>query len=175
MRELKRKLRAIIKGLKKKYEPQHEKMSKAIMFKLEHDEDFMNAQTVLLYYSMPDEVDTHGLVEEYASKKRILLPVIAGNDLELHIFTGKLQVGEFGIMEPVGPLFDDFEKIDLVVVPGMAFSRMGHRMGRGKGFYDRLLPKLPNAKKVGICFPYQVMRYVPTYITDVQMDKVISL
>lgn len=175
MRELKKKLRGIIRALKKKYEPQHENMSKALMLKLEHDEDFIQAQTVLLYYSMQDEVDTHSLVEKYASKKRILLPVVVNNDLELHLFTGELRVGEFGIMEPVGPLFEDYEQIDLVVVPGMAFSKAGHRMGRGKGFYDRLLPKLPHAKKVGLCFPYQVVKYVPTYVTDVRMDKVISL
>lgn len=175
MKNKKKRLRNIIKELKKRYEPQHEKMSKAIVFKLEHDADFMQAQTVLLYYSMQDEVDTHRLVEKYASKKHILLPVVVGKELELHTFTGELQVGKLGIMEPVGPLFEDFEKIDLVVVPGMAFSKVGHRMGRGKGFYDRFLPRLPRAKKVGICFPYQVVRYVPSYPEDVRMDKVISL
>lgn len=175
MSDPKKTLRNIIKELKKKYEPQHEKMSKAITFKLEHDEDFIQAQTVLLYYSLQDEVDTHRLVEKYAFKKQILLPVVVDKDLELRHFTGELQEGSFGIMEPVGQLFEDYAQIDLVVVPGMAFSKVGHRLGRGKGYYDRLLPKLPNAKKIGICFPYQVVKYVPVFPEDVRMDRIISL
>lgn len=175
MNEQKIRLRNIIKELKKKYEPRNEKLSKAIMFKLEHDEDFIQAQTVLLYYSLPDEVDTHKLVEKYASKKRVLLPVVVDKNLELRTFTGELQEGRFGIMEPVGQLFEDYDQIDLVVVPGMAFSKVGHRLGRGKGYYDRLLPKLTRAKKIGICFPYQVVKYVPIFPEDVRMDRIISV
>ena len=101
--------------------------------------------------------------------------MVVDKNLELRTFTGELQEGRFGIMEPVGQLFEDYDQIDLVVVPGMAFSKVGHRLGRGKGYYDRLLPKLTRAKKIGICFPYQVVKYVPIFPEDVRMDRIISV
>jgi len=167
--------RKLIKELMEKYGFQHERNSKVLRFMLEHDEDFINAHTVLLYYSLPEEVDIRPLVHKYADEKRILLPVVKGKDLELRVFNGELQPGPFNILEPVGEAFTDFEAIELVIVPGLAFDAKGNRLGRGKGYYDRLLPKLPHAKKVGICFPYQKLRFVPHFPFDIPMDKVISL
>lgn len=90
-------------------------------------------------------------------KEKILLPVVIGNDLELRVYTSPadLAIGAYGIEEPTGALFTDYATIDLVIVPGVAFDRDGNRLGRGKGYYDRLLPRIPSAYKVGICFPFQ--------------------
>ena len=68
-----------------------------------------------------------------------------------------------------------FLSIELVVVPGMAFDKQGHRLGRGKGYYDRLLPKLTNAYKLGVCFPYQYIEEVPTDEHDIRMDEVLTI
>lgn len=97
---------------------------------------------VLLYYSLKDEVDTHEFVRKWSREKRILLPVVVGDDLELRVYTGPedLATGSYGIEEPTGELFTDYAAIDFVAVPGVAFDNAGNRLGRGKGYYDRLLP-----------------------------------
>ena len=64
--------------------------------------------------------------------------------------------------------------MQLIVVPGVAFDRMGNRMGRGRGFYDRLLKSTPNAYKVGVAFDFQILDTIPTESFDVPMNKVVS-
>ena len=76
-------------------------------------------------------------------------------------------------MEPSGELFDDYAAIDLAVVPGMAFDIQNNRLGRGKGYYDRMLPKLVNAYKIGVCFSFQRLPGIPAEGNDVKMDEVI--
>lgn len=134
------------------------------------------ARTVLLYHSLPDEVDTHDLIRRWAGRKRILLPVVRGADLELRAYTGDahLETGAFHIGEPDGMPFTDYAEINLAVVPGVAFDRQGNRLGRGKGYYDRLLPRLGAATyKVGLCFPGQLLDRIPAEAHDVPMDEVI--
>lgn len=76
-------------------------------------------------------------------------------------------------MEPTGELFTDYDLIDVAIVPGMAFDREGHRLGRGKGYYDRFLAQLPHIYKIGICFPFQLVDKVPADVHDILMDEVI--
>lgn len=137
---------------------------------------WQQAGTVLLYHALPDEVDTSFLLEELnSSLKRILLPVVVGDDLELREFTGGMREGAFHIMEPVGPVFTAYDQIDLAVIPGMAFDSAGHRLGRGKGYYDRLLPRLTHAYRLGLCFPFQLLDEVPAEPHDIAMHKVVSM
>ncbi len=151
--------------------------SAEILAALEAHPAFRAASTVLLYYSLPDEVNTHDFVSKWSHDKRILLPVVKGNDLELRIYTcpEDMAAGAFGIEEPVGKAFTDYASIDFVAVPGVAFDRQGNRLGRGKGYYDRLLPRIPSAYKAGICFPYQMVEEVPTEPSDIPMDSIITL
>ena len=138
---------------------------------------FKNAMTVLLYHSLSDEVNTHQFLEEWCKQKQVLLPVVVGDHLELRHYYGahELKTGAFGIAEPTGTLFKDYTKIDFVAVPGLAFDKNGHRLGRGKGYYDRLLPQLTNAYKAGICYPFQVVDEVPVEPTDITMDGIITI
>lgn len=101
-------------------------------------------------------------------------PRITGDELELKVYEGAeyLQQNSYGIDEPVGESFSDYSAIDLAIVPGVAFDAQGHRLGRGKGYYDRLLPQL-SAYKIGICFPFQLVDDVPTDPFDIAMDEVI--
>ena len=140
---------------------------------------WQEAGTLLLYYPLPDEVDVRVLIKEaFESGKRVLLPVVKGEELELHLYEGEdsLQEGAFGIMEPTGKKFakKDYPSIQLALVPGMAFDRVGHRLGRGKGYYDRLLPKLTKARLAGICFPFQLLDEVPAEPHDISVEDVIS-
>lgn len=170
-------LRKQIKQLKALHQDTIATDSERIMQLLASDTHFLAAKTVLLYHSLNDEVDTHQFVEEWCKKKQLLLPVVVGDELVLSHFQNvdELKTGSFGIAEPTGPLFIDYDQIDFVAVPGMAFDKNGHRLGRGKGFYDRLLPQLTNAYKAGICFPYQIVDEVPVEPTDITMDGIITL
>lgn len=130
----------------------------------------------MLYHSLKDEVQTHAFIEKWSKRKKIILPVVAGDVLELRAYTGpdELCVGSYGIAEPLGEVFTDYAAIDLAVIPGIAFDTAGHRLGRGKGYYDKLLPLLPSTRKAGLCFPFQLLEEVPAESFDICMDMVIT-
>ena len=143
---------------------------------VERDEVFQQAETVLAYWSMDDEVYTHDFVNKWAGSKTLLLPCVKGDELELRYFDGeeRLQPGEgYAIPEPVGELFTDWGKIDLILVPGVAFDKSGNRLGRGKGYYDKVL-KQTGAYKLGVCFDFQLVERVPVEPHDVKMDRVVA-
>lgn len=148
--------------------------SAALLDKLEQHPRFAAARTVLLYYSLGDEVQTHAFVEKWYRQKRILLPVVKRDVLELHVYTGKecLKIGEaYRIEEPEGEAFTAYEKIDLSIIPGVSFDARGNRLGRGKGYYDKLLPLL-RSYNIGICYGFQVSPHIPTEPFDRVMDEV---
>lgn len=140
-----------------------------------------SAATVLLYAALPDEVPTRGLVEAVlcsrtsdGRKRRVALPLVVGNELVLREYVpGRTVKGYAGIEEPSAqcPQISP-EEIDLAVVPGVAFTIDGRRLGRGKGFYDRLLPSL-KCHKIGLCFECQIVPDIPCDSWDVKMDEVI--
>ena len=143
---------------------------------VERDEVFQQAETVLAYWSMDDEVYTHDFVKRWAGSKTLLLPCVKGDELELRYFDGeeRLQPGEgYAIPEPVGELFADWGKIDLILVPGVAFDKFGNRLGRGKGYYDKVL-KQTGAYKLGVCFDFQLVERMPVEPHDVKMDRVVA-
>ncbi len=150
--------------------------SAEILAALEAHPAFGAAKTILLYHSLKDEVDTHDFIEKWSARKRILLPAILGDNLELRTYTSaaELSAGAYGIEEPAGRPFEDYAAIDLAVIPGVAFDKRGNRLGRGKGYYDRLLPHLPGSYKIGICFPFQLIEEVPAEDFDIRMDEIIT-
>ena len=149
-------------------------LSEQILRKVEQLPQFLEAKVVLAYYSLDDELFTHDFVQRWADKKTILLPKVVGDSLTLHPYTNILSVkqGAYGIMEPCTPEFDDYAAVDLVIVPGLAFDKEGNRLGRGRGYYDRLFAELlpPAVYKVGVCYPFQLVPHVPTEPTDIRMD-----
>lgn len=174
--ERKKELRKWIAQEKTRYSASTLKaLSVDILTCLEELDAFQQANTVLLYHSMRDEVDTHGFIEKWKDHKKIILPVVVGDVLELRLYTGPqdLAKGPFGIGEPTGELFTDYPTIDIAIVPGLAFDTDGHRLGRGKGYYDKLLPHIP-ALKAGICFPFQLIEKIPVEATDINMDIIIT-
>lgn len=151
-------------------------LSAKILAALEAHPAFRAANTILLYHSLNDEVDTHDFIEKWSNQKHILLPVVIGEELELRTYTGPhdLRIGAYGIKEPVGTPFTDYAAIDLAVIPGVVFDSRGNRLGRGKGYYDRLLPHMPTTYKIGICFPFQLVKEVPAEAFDIRMDEIIA-
>ena len=142
-------------------------------------EELYPHEVILLYSALPDEVPTQALMDELVEHgKTVLLPrVINDTDMELRRYTGPqdLQEGAYGIMEPTGELFTDYEAIGVAIIPGMAFDANGHRLGRGKGYYDRFLSRVPYIYKIGLCFSWQIVDCVPSDEHDIMMDKVIRI
>lgn len=172
----KKELRSHIKALKR----QHTKVSlieqsSLILNKLESHKDFIEAKTVMLYSSLPDEVQTIGFIEKWRHKKRIILPTVVGDDIipvELTDDTD-FAIGDFNILEPQNKPYNG--SYDLIIVPGVAFDKNGNRIGRGKGYYDRFLSKHMDIKRIGICFDFQLIERVPTEDNDIRMHEIISL
>ena len=111
--------------------------------------------------------------------EQILLPeqlaqMLPPEQLAQMLPPGQLAPGRWGIWEPTdeAPLLSDYSRLDLVVVPGVAFSSDGKRLGRGKSFYDRFLPLVPRAAFVGVCYPCQVVEQIPADPWDIGMDIV---
>ncbi len=164
-------------------------LSQALCAKLLKHPQVLNAQVVLLYWALPDEVCCDNVVTTLAKMgKTVLLPkVVSDTMMTVHRFTSVADMtkGAFGILEPTGANIEietlrhlddkakEAEKGLVAVVPGMAFDREGHRLGRGKGYYDRFLAQLPDAYRIGVCFPFQLIDEVPTEESDVVMNEVI--
>ena len=176
----KNELRRIIRERKASHSAEDlAKMSEAVCRSLMNDGAWRAAGVVLLYHALSDEVDTDMLIRSAEMQnKTVLLPVVVGDDLELRLYEGKesLLPGPFGILEPMGPVFPEskYHMIDFAVIPGMAFDSHCNRLGRGKGYYDRLLPRLINAMKIGVCFPFQFIEAIPSEPHDVKVNEVVS-
>ena len=173
-------LRKIIRNRKRQYSSsQLEELSLSILSRLNNNEQLAAAQTVLMYYSLPDEVNTHQYIDHLIRQgKRVLLPeVIDSEHMVIREYTGKqdLKEGSFHIMEPIGAIFPEekYKEIEVGIIPGMSFDAKGYRLGRGKGYYDRFLEKVPDMYKIGICFDFQKEESIPTEVTDIKMNEII--
>ena len=150
-----------------------------ILAALEAHPAFRAANTVLLYHSLNDEVDTHAFIQKWSSEKRILLPVVVGDDLELRIYTGPEDMsisGIYGIAEPTGEIFTDYAAIDFIVVPGVAFDAKGNRLGRGKGYYDRYLARFEGSSLhlYAVAYDFQIVDQIEAEEHDISPHRIIT-
>ena len=168
--ELRRKMKNLRREFLKK-----EDASDIIQEKILSMEVFLKSSCVCIYSSAFGEVNTNRLIEKAVSmKKKILMPRSnEDNTLSLVRYNGKFREGLFGIKEPDSSDLADYAEPDLIIVPGLAFARDGHRLGFGKGYYDRLLEK-SNGYKIGICYSFQLMDKVPTESFDVPLDAIVT-
>lgn len=176
---MKSEIRQIIKSRKRQFtEQQLRELSLTAINKVADHSKVKDAKTIFLYYSMADEVFTHELVDELTAEgKTVLLPrMINKEEMVLVRYNGEdslREAGKYHILEPQGEPYTYYNKVDVAIVPGVAFTKDGKRMGHGRGYYDRMLPKLANAYKIGICFQFQIMDDIPTDKYDIKMDEVI--
>lgn len=107
--------------------------------------DYIKAEVVMVFLSLPHEIDTSPLVlRAWQDRKRVLAPKVSWNQrrmlpLEIRSLTDDLTVSTMGLREPLTGIPIPISLIDLIIVPGLAFDEYGHRLGRGRGFYDRFL------------------------------------
>lgn len=135
---------------------------------------FVMADKVLMYHSLPDELSTHEFIDAFADAKEFFLPRVNGLDLEILPYDRThMHLGAFQIEEPDGDDTVDIDQMDLVVVPAVAYDRRGNRIGRGKGYYDRLLSRA-RAITVGVCYDFQLFDEFEAEEHDIPVDFVIS-
>jgi 5-formyltetrahydrofolate cyclo-ligase len=170
-------LRKYIKQLKHSLSREDMKQqSEEICDLIEHQPEFIDANIVLAYWAMDDEVNLEKLIMKWYKKKTILLPCVTNDILEIRQFTGleSMKIGpSFGILEPFGEKFTEVEKINFTIIPGIAYDINSNRMGRGKAYYDKFLLHT-HTFKVGVCFNVQLFEQIPHDALDIKMDTVIS-
>lgn len=168
-------LRRMVGQLKKLLtEGEKRRQADSVFAQIEQLQQFKAATDIAVYWSLDDEIDTHRFIEKWFNRKRLWLPVVVGDDLIFRQFEGtdKMTAGAFGILEPTGRQLDNVAQIGLIIVPGVAFDLQNNRMGRGRGFYDRLLAN-SQAFKIGAAYNCQLFSQIPTEQTDIPMDLVV--
>jgi 5,10-methenyltetrahydrofolate synthetase len=167
-------LRQQMRDAKRQHQEQLSAMSAEVVSKLLLRMN--HPQVLMAYWPLPDEVDIRPLIKHLVAEGcTVLLPKVLDDErMELRRYASEadLAEGAFHIMEPVGEPYNEDDQIQVALVPGMAFDAAGHRLGRGRGYYDRFLTAHPHLHTIGVCFPFQRVAEVPTEEHDVCMNEV---
>ncbi len=148
-----------------------------IVKKLLAHKGFKKAKTILFYLPVKGEVDLSELIFKLKLNKKFVLPRVSGKTT-LNLYKVKnlkdLEPGSYKILEPKKNLPKiKPAQIDVALIPGIAFAKDGHRIGYGKGFYDRLLKKL-NCPKIGIAYEFQIVNNVAGEKHDTPVDMILT-
>ncbi len=168
--------RVILKKRNRLSKPEIIEKSKVIKEKLFSSPEYKKAKTVMFYASFGSEVYTLDMIKEALKNKNICVPVVKGLIIvpstikNIKDFNKK---NKYGILEPSKTKRIDKENIDLVIVPGVCFDKLNHRIGYGVGYYDNFLKSF-KGKKIGLAFKMQILEIIPCCAWDVRLDKVIS-
>lgn len=150
--------------------------SDAIRARLSELQSLQAADTVFLYASIDNEVDTRPLLDDLLERDvQVAVPVVDGEEMQASLLqdTAELEPGPFDVPQPREPELVDADSIDVALVPGVAFDRDGNRIGRGAGYYDRFLADV-NATAVGLAYAFQVVDHIDTDPWDVPVDHVVT-
>lgn len=169
----------IILKLKTQKEEDRNRKSNLIKEKLFKDKVFKRAKRVMFYISFDGEVNTKRMIKEaIKSGKIVAAPVCRQNRMIAPAILGintQLKKGLYGIYEPAIKKSMNLKSLDLVIVPGVAFDKHRNRLGRGKGYYDRFLKKLPEKTPAfGLAFDFQILPVIPATATDIKLSKILS-
>lgn len=155
-------------------EQEKREAARAAFALLEGHAAFVMARNILMYHSLPDELSTLEFIDKWSGSKRFFLPRVNGVNLDILPYDrSRLSLGAFQIEEPQGDDVTDISEIEMVVVPAVAYDRNGNRVGRGKGFYDRLLATT-KATKVGVAYDFQLVDEIDAEPHDVKVDIIIT-
>lgn len=144
--------------------------------KLAASELYRQAQTIYGYLPYNQEVRTVPMLQRALDEgKRVAVPKCYGEDMRFIFLKDLSQVapGYCGIPEPIAdePVADD--PTALVLMPGLAFTEKGERMGYGGGFYDKFLAAEPNHPTLALCYAFQMVEFIPTEEYDIPVDCVL--
>ena len=174
-RELRARIRSVRGMLPEAAQQARSQAATALMLGLP---ELAQAQTIVGFSAIQNEIDPSALLTRARGLgKRVGLPRVVGEQLELHEVNApeELVVGAFGVAEPaqLAPAIAAAE-VDVVIVPGVAFDPRGHRIGYGRAFYDRLLPTLTRAFRVGLAYDFQLVAELPNDPHDVPMHCLVT-
>jgi 5-formyltetrahydrofolate cyclo-ligase len=155
--------------------------SAAIWERLSVMPEFAGARRLFLYISTMREVDTHGLIRQLLAMGRELSVPCFETATQRYIasalrdFDADLATGKFGILEPTPEAIRPAtsEEIDVALVPGLAFDETGNRLGRGWGYFDRLL-RQTSGVKIALAFDFQILDEIPAEAHDLRMDFIVT-
>lgn len=154
-----------------------ETQTRLVTLRLQELPEFRQADTIMLFWSMNDEINTHELIKNMSVEKKILLPVIEDGNMVVKTFTSidtMRSDNPLHISEPTGITVPDPQP-DLILMPGRAFDAACNRLGRGKGFYDSFLARMKyTGKLIAIAFNEQIVDAVPIESHDVPLDGVVT-
>lgn len=142
--------------------------------------EVQTAQTIMGYLAFGKEISIDGLLEIFLQQnKNVCVPIIVDKEKSLleAVYLPNLEsvvLGEFGIRMPMQVATCPTEDIDVVLVPGLGFSKNGARLGLGKGYYDRFLPKARKAIYIGVAAEYNLLENLPSGIRDVKMHYIVT-
>ncbi|MCI0382168.1 MAG: 5-formyltetrahydrofolate cyclo-ligase [Chlamydiae bacterium] len=130
---------------------------------------------ILSFASMPDEIDLWHFNRELANENKLVLLKVYGNQIRLYLVKDltRLKLSKFKILEPEDEIDFDPNKIETALIPGIGFDKHHHRLGFGKGHYDRFLSNFPNLWTIGIGFKEQYVECLPTEAHDIQLKEVL--
>jgi 5-formyltetrahydrofolate cyclo-ligase len=139
-----------------------------------------SAHTILFFAPLTDEPDVWPLLQELlAGEKVIALPFFDAEEKiygarRLKNLEAEIVNGKFGVREPASSCAGiPLDKFDLILVPGAAFDLRGNRLGRGRGFYDRLLENA-GGMKCGVCYDGQLLEKIPAEPHDAKVDFILT-
>jgi len=183
IKQLKKDIRdQLLRLLRNQKEEDRRRKSLVIQEKLFTTQEFQNSKTILFYASFDGEVETHEMMlRAMEIGKKIALPtIIRGQQEFVPVIVdnlASLENGPYGIKQPKLDPSQELRAsaLDLCVVPGVAFDRQNHRLGRGAGYYDRFLNTLPKEiPSIGLAFCFQLVDALPKQAHDVPVSFVIS-
>lgn len=140
---------------------------------------FRSADKISIYLSMRDEIPTQLAINAaWEQGKTVYIPMSGDDDrlaLKRYLPGDALWPNAWGVPEPVTNEFFPIEKVnlDLIIMPGLAFTPKGDRLGYGKGYYDRFMEKHPEVYTIGLCYQEQIREYIPTNEKDYPVDTVL--
>lgn len=173
----KKELRALVREKKRAMTTEEiEERSRILGEKFRACDAYQKAKTVYGYLPYNQEVRTVPILRQaLADGKQVAVPKVYGDDMKFILLPdlSRISKGYAGIPEPIddGPVAADEEA--LVLMPGLVFDKMGHRIGYGGGFYDKFLSREPNHPTVALCYDFQVMEKIETEAFDIPVDVVL--
>lgn len=151
--------------------------SQVIIGRLCQCEHYINADRIYAYVNYNQEINMSFLFDNaWACGKKIYVPRVNGQEMIFCRINSMddLEKGAYGIMEPKMTCESDDCFSGVMIMPGLAFDRMHHRIGYGGGFYDRYLNEHPDFMKIALCYDFQVFEEIETEEFDIPVDLVIS-
>jgi len=157
--------------------------SQQVFLNLTETVEYINSRNIMFYVATRSEVQTEEMIKTSIKMgKNVFVPIILTECLNLapskiFDFDIELEKGKKGILEPKKKYYRLFpsENIDLIIVPGVAFDLSGNRIGRGFGYYDNFLRKVPSSAKIAaLAFEMQIVKKIPNDKNDIPVHKIIT-